>query len=79
VKRHAFFSRLRRDREKPSLRQISSGDATVRDLAKAEGINESYLGRILRLTLLSPTIIEAFLEGTQPATIELDDLLARFA
>lgn len=52
--------------------------ATVRDLAKAEEINESYLGRILRLTLLSPTHIETFLEGTQPATIELDDLLARF-
>jgi hypothetical protein len=56
----------------------SGRHATVRDLAKAEAINESYLGRILRLTLLSPTIIEAFLEGTQPATIELDDLLARF-
>jgi hypothetical protein len=42
--------------------------ATVRDLAKAEAINESYLGRILRLTLLSPTIIEAILAGQQPAT-----------
>ena len=49
--------------------------ATVRDLAKAEAINESYLGRILRLTLLSPTIVEAILEGLQPATLELDDLL----
>ena len=39
---------------------LESGDyATVRDLAKAEDINESYLGRILRLTLLSPTIVEA--------------------
>ena len=52
--------------------------ATVRDLAKAEAINESYLGRILRLTLLSPTIIEAILEGRQPATLELDDLLKPF-
>ena len=52
--------------------------ATVRDLAKAEAINESYLGRILRLTLLSPTIIEAILEGRQPATLELDDLLKQF-
>jgi hypothetical protein len=31
----------------------SGSHATVRDLAKAEAINESYLGRILRLTLLS--------------------------
>jgi hypothetical protein len=51
---------------------------TVRDLAKAEAINESYLGRILRLTLLSPSLIEAILEGRQPATIELDDLLNQF-
>ena len=52
--------------------------ATVRDLAKAEAINESYLGRILRLTLLSPSIIEAILEGRQPATLELDDPLKQF-
>ena len=58
---------------------LESGDyATVRDLAKAEDINESYLGRILRLTLLSPTIVEAILEGRQPPTLELDDLLQQF-
>jgi hypothetical protein len=56
----------------------SGRHATVRDLAKAEVINESYVGRILRLTLLSPTIIEAILEGRQPATLELDDLLKQF-
>jgi hypothetical protein len=52
--------------------------ATVRDLANAEAINESYLGRILRLTLLSPTIIEAILAGRQPPALELDDLLKQF-
>ena len=58
---------------------LESGDyATVRDLAKAEAINESYLGRVLRLTLLSPTLIEAMLEGRQPANLELDDLLQQF-
>src|ERR1700693_5137369 len=58
---------------------LESGDyATVRDLAKAEAINESYLGRILRLTLLSPTLTEAILEGKQPAALELDDLLKEF-
>jgi hypothetical protein len=57
---------------------LESGDyATVRDLAKAEAINESYLGRILRLTLLPPTLIDAILEGRQPANLELDDLLQR--
>ena len=58
---------------------LESGDyATVRDLAKAEAINESYLGRVLRLTLLAPKIIEAILEGKQPATLELDDLMRLF-
>jgi hypothetical protein len=56
----------------------SGRHATVRDLAKAEVINESYLGRILRLTLLSPSIVEAILEGRQPPTLELDDLLTQF-
>src|SRR3982074_3329352 len=49
--------------------------ATVRDLAKAESINESYLSRVLRLTLLAPDIIQGILEGQQSADLELDDLL----
>jgi hypothetical protein len=58
---------------------LESGDyATVRDLAKAEAINESYLGRVLRLTLLAPKIVETILEGRQPATLELSDLLQQF-
>lgn len=49
--------------------------STVRELASAEKINESYLSRVLRLTLLSPTIIEAILAGRQPAWLEVHDLL----
>jgi hypothetical protein len=41
----------------------SGGYATVRDLAKARTINESCLGRVLRLTLLAPKIVETILEG----------------
>ncbi|MHC2400960.1 hypothetical protein ACVMGC_005504 [Bradyrhizobium barranii subsp. barranii] len=48
---------------------------SVRDLAKAEKINESYLCRVLRLTLLSPTITEAILNGLQPTGLELAQLL----
>ena len=58
---------------------LESGDyATVRDLAKAENINESYLGRVLRLTLLAPKIVEAILEGKQPASLDLEWLLKKF-
>lgn len=36
--------------------------ASVSDLAKAEKINESYVCRILRLTLLAPDIVETLLD-----------------
>jgi hypothetical protein len=39
---------------------------SIRELAKAEKINESYLCRVLRLPLLSPTLTEALLNGRQP-------------
>lgn len=48
---------------------------TIRELAKAETINESYLCRVLRLALLSPQIVESILSGQQPAWLELEDLL----
>ena len=49
--------------------------ASVRELAKAEKINESYLCRVLRLTLLSPTMTEAILNGRQPEVLDLARLL----
>jgi hypothetical protein len=45
------------------------------ELAKAEKVNASYLSRILRLTLLSPDIVEAIVSGQQPSTLQVDDLL----
>ena len=49
--------------------------ASVRELAKAEKINESYVCRILRLTLLSPVLTEAILNGKQPERLDLAWLL----
>lgn len=49
--------------------------ASVRELAKAEKINESYLCRVLRLTLLSPALTEAILNGQQPEGLGLKRLL----
>jgi hypothetical protein len=35
--------------------------ATIEEIAAAEKINASYVGRVLRLTLLAPDIVEAIL------------------
>ena len=52
--------------------------ATIEDLAKAKGIGKTYVSRALRLTLLAPDIVEAILDGRQPAELQLDDLLNGF-
>jgi hypothetical protein len=55
---------------------LESGEyASSAELAKAEKVNDSYVSRILRLTLIAPGIIEAILSGRQPSTLQLDDLL----
>ncbi|MDP2356887.1 MAG: hypothetical protein Q8M31_12620 [Beijerinckiaceae bacterium] len=41
----------------------SSRSASVTAVAEAEKINQSYLCRVLRLTLLAPDLVEAILEG----------------
>lgn len=50
---------------------------TIAEIAAAEKINETYVGRVLRLTLLAPEIVEAILNGQRPE-LQLDDLMRRF-
>ena len=45
--------------------------ATIGEIAVAEKINEAYVGRVLRLTLLAPDLVEAILTGRQPAQVTL--------
>jgi hypothetical protein len=52
--------------------------ATIKEIAAAEAINESYVARILRLTLLAPSIVESVVDGRQPPQITLPALLRRF-
>jgi hypothetical protein len=53
--------------------------ATIEEIAAAEKINASYVGRVLRLTLLAPDIVEAILNGRQPAEMTLAVLMQPFA
>jgi hypothetical protein len=49
--------------------------ASVSDIARAEKIEWTYVGDILRLTLLAPDIAEAIVEGRQPADVTLPALM----
>jgi hypothetical protein len=52
--------------------------ASISELATAEKIDRGYVGGILRLTLLAPDIVEAILDGRQPAGLGLPALLKPF-
>lgn len=49
--------------------------ATVHEIAVAENINPSYVSRVLRLTLLSPEIIEILVAGIELGGAETLDKL----
>jgi hypothetical protein len=53
--------------------------ASISEIATAEKIDRGYVGSILRLTLLAPDIVEAILNGNQPATLGLPALLKPFS
>jgi len=52
--------------------------ATIKEIAKAEKINPSYVSRVLRLTLLAPTTVEAILDGRPSVKLTLAEAMAPF-
>ena len=58
---------------------FESGEcSTIKEIAQRERINVSYIARVLRLTLLSPKIVEAIMVGRQPASVTLAALMSAF-
>jgi hypothetical protein len=53
--------------------------STLAEIAAAERINASYVGRILRLTLLAPDIVETILSGRAKPEITLARLMRQFS
>ena len=51
---------------------------TIEELARRERVDRGYMSRVLRLTLLAPDIFEAVLDGRQPKSLRLEDLLDGF-
>ena len=52
--------------------------ASIDDIARGEKIASSFVGRIVRLTLLAPDIVEAILAGNQPEAVTLKKLMEPF-
>ncbi len=60
-------------------RQLFDGThASIADLAKSENISPSFVSRTLRLAYLSPTLVEAILDGKYPAHLTMKDLMEPF-
>jgi hypothetical protein len=49
--------------------------ASISEMAEGEKLERGYLGSLLRLTLLAPDLIEAFLDGRASSTIGLSALI----
>ena len=53
--------------------------STVAEIAAAERVNDSYVSRILRLTLLAPDTVEAVVDGRQQNTFSLAEAMLPFS
>ena len=49
---------------------------TAAELARSEGLNKSYVSRLVRLAFLAPDIVTAILDGRQPADLTANKLMA---
>ena len=56
-------------------RLFSGAAPSTSAIAKEEGLNDRYVGRIMGLAFLAPDIVEAILDGHQPADLELERLM----
>ena len=57
-------------------RMIESNEhASITELAKVDGVNQSYACRILRLSLLAPSIVTAILDGQHDSDVMLEQLM----
>ena len=50
----------------------------IEDIARGEKIGASFVSRIVKLALLAPDIVDAILDGRQPARLTLKQLMLPF-
>jgi len=56
-------------------RMLNEGEATITSLAAKQRVSRTYISQMLNLILLAPDIVEPILNGTQPKTLKLKDLM----
>ena len=57
------------------LQMLETGEvSSLREIAQLEGLDNSYISRMVNLTTLAPDIIEAILDDQLPPTVTLFDL-----
>lgn len=60
-------------------RMLESGEfASISELAEKEGIALTYMARLMRLSLLSPELVDAVIDGRQPSNMTLANLMDPF-
>jgi len=55
-----------------------NADLTAKDLADRENLDHSYVNKFVRMTQLAPDIIQSILDGRQPQTLTLSQLMRTF-
>ena len=56
-------------------KMLEAGEAsTIKDLAEKEGVDRTYMARLLKLNILSPLIVERILTGDYPDSVSLETL-----
>lgn len=54
--------------------RLATGETDIATLARAERVNDSWMTRVVRLNFLAPEVVEAILNGEQPARLTANSL-----
>ena len=58
-------------------RQLETGAvSTIQDIAAAEKVSDRFVGRMIRLAYLSPSVLETLVITRRPPAISINDLMA---
>ena len=75
-RRSGFTKVSRQARAWKWRRQLESGAmSTIQDIAVAENVSDRFIGRMIRLAYLAPSVLEALVIARRPLAIAVNDLM----